>query len=388
MAKDLQLPNLPKSTVADRISDAVKQLKSLDSPLGFGLWDTRTADCRGEVMDAIKGTGGQVKHIKDGYQYVGGFPAHMWRLATNDDHYKTLRYGIKQFRKEWEPIRKALVKPYHYVSIGPGTGEKDRSVLQHLQSMATTETIVYVPVDISSDLLRMGLDNSMEEIDDRVEVLPVELDITDADAVADLKTVLHELIGDSGMLLSLLGNTLANFRDDRTMLKQIASLMSSPNDLLFIELATTTEADVHSAKSAAVEYEGSKSFREFALATLLDYTDLTRDQGQVEPSAEVIEEAALQITTRFTVDKVHKVELKDGDHFDLQKDEPIELYISRKYSEAALQSLYSGFRNVATNSSRYRNRSLSRTGFGITMDLLELADSSVPPVHPVAGEDK
>ena len=118
MTDDIQLSDLPKSTVADRISDAVKQLRTLDSPLGFGLWDTRTADRRGEVMDAIKGTGGQVKHIKDGYQYVGGFPAHMWRLATADDHYKTLRYGIKQFRKEWEPIRDALVKPYHYVSIG------------------------------------------------------------------------------------------------------------------------------------------------------------------------------------------------------------------------------------------------------------------------------
>ena len=249
---------------------------------------------------------------------------------------------------------------------------------------------MYVPVDISADLLRMGLDVSMQELDDRVEVLPVELDITDADAVADLRTVLRELIGDSGMLLSLLGNTLANFRDDHAMLKQITSLMSSPNDLLFVELATTKQADTHSAKSAATEYEGSRSFREFALATLLEYTDLSRDQGQVEPSGEIIDDAALQITTRFTVEKRQKVELKDGDHFDLQKDDPIELYISRKYSEVALESLYSGFHRVATTSTRYRSRSLTRTGFGITMDLLELDDPTTDPhsrIHPAAGEE-
>jgi len=377
----------PRSTVADRISGVVKQLRGNDSPLGFGLWDSRTAYNHGQVMNAIKGIGDRRKHIKDGYQYVGGFPAHQWRRATSDDHYKTLSYGIAQFGKEWQPIREALDRPYHYVSIGPGTGEKDQHVLRHLQSMAMTDTIVYVPIDISGDLLRMGLQKSLQDVDEeRVEVLPIELDITDAEAAAALDPVLNELTGGSGMLLSLLGNTLANFHADTKMLKQITSLMS-PNDLLFIELATAQQADTKLAGKAAEEYAASKSFREFALATLLEYTDLSRDQGSVKPTVQLIDESVIQITTHFSVDKRLRVELKDGDHFDLLKDEPIELYISRKYTDPALDKLFAGFENVATTSSRYRGRLAMKTPFGNTMDLLRPRASSKDknPEHPVTG---
>lgn len=375
---------LPKSTVADRISDLVRQLRTQESPLGFGLWDMQTADRRGDVMNAIKGIGGQPKHIKDGYQYVGGFPSHRWRAATADDHYRTLSYGIKQFPKKWQPIRKALDQPYHYVSIGPGTGEKDRIVLQHLQSMPSDETIVYIPIDISADLLRMGIETSMQDVDDdRVEVLPIELDITEDDALPGLKTVIRELTGDSGVLISLLGNTLANFNDDQYMLGQVASLLSSPRDRLFVELATTREASTKTATKAATEYEGSRTFRDFAMAALREYTDLTPDQGHVNPTAKVIDDSVLQITTHFTANKPQLVTLKDGDDFDLAKNEEIELYTSRKYTEEALNAMRSNFSCVAaSNPERFRGG-----GFGITMELLSRRDrgKKEETFHPVTG---
>ncbi len=376
---------LPKSTVADRISDVVRQLRTQESPLGFGLWDMQTADRRGEVMNAIKGIGGQPKHIKDGYQYVGGFPSHRWRAATADDHYRTLSYGIKQFPKKWAPIRDALDQPYHYVSVGPGTGEKDRIVLQHLQSMASDETIVYIPIDISADLLRMGIETSMQDVDDdRVEVLPIELDITDDDALPGLKTVIQELTGESGVLISLLGNTLANFNDDRYMLGQIASLLSSPKDRLFVELATAREASTKTATKAAEEYEGSRTFRDFAMAALREYTDLSLNQGHVYPTAKVIDDSVLQITTHFASDKSQRVTLKDGDDFDLGKNEEIELYTSRKYTEEALDEMRSSFSCVAASSpQRFRGG-----GFGITMELLSRRnlDAGGEKLHPVTGQ--
>ncbi|HTR76318.1 MAG TPA: L-histidine N(alpha)-methyltransferase [Solirubrobacterales bacterium] len=374
----------PKSTVADGISGIARELKRLDAPLGFGVWDLQTADRRGEAMNALKGTGGQPKHLKDGYQYVGGFPSHRWRVATTDEHYRTLNYGISQFPRTWHPVRDALDQAYHYVSIGPGTGEKDRIVLRHLQSMASDETVVYVPIDISGDLLRIGLDTALRDIDDdRVEVLPIELDITDAEALQGLKIIIHELTGDSPVLYSLLGNTLANFSDDRRMLNQITELLASPQDRLFLELATTREANPKLAEQAASEYEGSRTFRDFATAALHEYTDLPSGFGTVHPTAEIIDDdQVLRITTHLIADKTLQVSVKDGDDFKLSKGELIELYISRKYTPDALDQLCAGLSRVASGRQGFR-----KGGFGIAMELLSVAGvgNTKKALHPVAG---
>jgi L-histidine Nalpha-methyltransferase len=374
----------PTSTIANRISDVVRQLRDLELPLRFGVWDMQIADRRGKAMNTLKGIGDEPKRMKDGYQYVGPFPSHRWRVATTDEHYKTLSYGISQFPRAWPPIRKALDQPYHYVSIGPGTGEKDRIVLRHLQSMASDSTLVYIPIDISGDLLRMGLDKVLQDVDDdRVEILPVELDITDPEAIQALKIVLHELVGDSPVLYSLLGNTLANFSRDRHMLGQIASLLASPADLLFIELATAQEATTTSARAAAKEYEGSKTFRDFAMAALHEYTDIPPNFGVVTPTAEVVDDDhVLRITTHLRANKTLHVNVKDGDQFRLEKDEQIELYISRKYTQSALGQLRTGFHSIASNS-----RQFGRGSFGITLELLRLEDSEKQRkgLHPVSG---
>jgi L-histidine N-alpha-methyltransferase len=387
--------DVDESSVAKRIATTIEQVRSLDGPLGFGLWEMRTAARIGEVMGAIKGTGGKPKHIKDGYQYVGGFPAHMWRLATNDDHYKTLSYGIETFHRRWGPIRQELTMPFHYVSIGPGTGEKDQTILRHLQSLLDGQTIVYVPVDISPELLRYALDVSMREIDQQqVEVLPIELDITNEDALDGLRAVIDAIRGETPVLLSLLGNTLANFHDDVDMLRRIASLLSDPSDLFFLELATTGDANDQTAAQAASEYEGSLSFNQFAMATLREYTNLHLGLGKVVPTAEV-EDGVISITTRFSAAKRLTVESKDGDTFVLEKGEDIELYKSRKYTAEALKELLSELTRRANTRSGYSGKAGGGTGFGIAMQLLsqELPPEEPPPAndnqfrpHPAAKE--
>ena len=162
------------------------------------------------------------------------------------------------------------------------------SVLAHLQSLAQSfsRRIAYVPVDISADLLRMSLDVSMRDIDDKVvEILPVELDIADPEAIESLKIVLDSLPSDDGTLIAMLGNTLANFRDDKQILRQVSSLLNPASDLLMLEMATAAETSQHSAQAAESEYEGSPSFRNFVFAALAQYTDCTPASGEVVSKA-------------------------------------------------------------------------------------------------------
>lgn len=370
------------STVAKSIPSVVADLKALESPLGLVLSDMRLGERTGDVIDAI--SEGEPKHIKDGYQYVGGFPAHLWKLATADDHYQTLSYGIKNFHNPWRALRRHLTKPYHYVSIGPGTGEKDQMILRHLESMPGTETIVYVPVDISPQLLRMATDVAMRGVDtDRIEVLPLELDITNSDALAGLRVVIEALASHDDILISLLGNTLANFRRDREMLSELSSLLASTRDLLFLEIATTDDATKRSAAQAAKEYRGSPLFREFAMATLCEYTDITMKSGRVQSDAQVVDDT-LQIVTRFSSDERLPVNVKNGNHFILAPDEPIELYISRKYTTSARKSLLEAF------DLKDQHQSTFSAPFGIATYLLSLKDepaSRRAGSHPVGHVD-
>jgi histidine-specific SAM-dependent methyltransferase len=380
-SSDRRLP-APASTIAERIPAIAGALQRSRSPFGFVLSEMQPTDRIGEVMNAIKGIESESKYIKDGYQYVGDGPAHLWKLATADDQYKTMNYGIMNFHEEWSEIRETLTTPYHYVSIGPGTGEKDQEILRHLSSLGGTDTIVYVPVDISPQLLRIGISAGMRGISrDRVELLPTELDITSERGLATLKIITEELGKTAGVIISLLGNTLSNFRDPAPMLAGMGSLLSSDNDRLFLELATTDKANDTQVKRAVGEYQGSDLFLQFAMATLCDYTDLPRETEPVTSTGEA-EGDVIKVTTSYRPNKARRVRIGNSSTFSLNRNEPIELIVCRKYTDKALTSMLDSFTVLATH-----NAPLSR-GFGSNMYLLarpgEQSKHTTSP-HPVAA---
>jgi L-histidine Nalpha-methyltransferase len=362
------------------IADALKQSRS---SFGFVLMEIPGTDRIGEVMNAIRGIGGESKYIKEGYQYVGDVPAHQLMLATVDDHYKTMSYGITSFHEEWRDIQAKLTSPYHYVSIGPGTGEKDREVLRHLVGkLGDGERIAYVPVDISPQLLGMGVNSGLRGIKlDKVDVLPMELDIASERELATLKIVVEELGRTAGVLISLLGNTLSNFHHPPTILSRLKSLLSSEEDRLFLELATTHKADEAHAKRAAAEYQSSDPFLLFAMETLCDYTDLPRGTDRVRAVGE-IENDVVKVTTNYQLDKATKVRIgRSGSTFNLRKDEPIELIVCRKYTDSALASMLKDFGQAASHKSE------PVRGFGSSMYLLSVAEKATRTArtHPVAA---
>ena len=333
----------------DRLSELTRRLAARDSPLALGLWERGATVRIGKVASALKGVS---RRIEDGYQYVGGFPAHMWRQAASDSTYKTLHYGIVTFPQRWNLLRQKIDSRIHYVSIGPGTGEKDAAILAHLESL-TTEPIVYIPVDISADLLRMSLEVSVQQIDDdKIDVLPVELDITSNQGLDGLREVIDRMTDGGPVLISLLGNTLANFRDDKKQLLRISTLLSSPDDMLLLELATTREASEDCALAAGEEYDGSVSFSNFVMAALTQYTNCTPGSGDVVHQGRAVGDV-IEVGTLFTAKEPLTVYVSDTDQFVLQKDESIELYRSRKYSPRALESMLEGFHELESGDTEY-----------------------------------
>jgi Histidine-specific methyltransferase, SAM-dependent len=246
----------------DRLLAVLSKLRKVDAPLGLAIWEIGNAERVGDVIDGIKGIRNHLNVVLDGHQYIGPFSASRWKNATQDAAYRTLSFGINTFFRRWAALRPNLTRPLHYVSIGPGTGEKDKQILEHLQSISGTDTLIYVPIDISAELLRLSFIQTLPVLDlERVAVVPFQLDITDAQSLQELRDVLVALAGDTGTLVSLLGNTVANFQNDRQMLANIASLLPRLNDTLLLELATATKADHDIAAFAVAEYAGSDSFR-------------------------------------------------------------------------------------------------------------------------------
>ncbi len=361
---------------ADRLSKLTRLLAAQDSPLALGLWERGGTIRIGKVTKAIKDVS---RRIEDGYQYVGGFPAHMWRLATADPSYKTLQYGIVSFPRRWNELKHEISSPMHYVSIGPGTGEKDAAILKHLQTLADSP-IVYIPVDISADLLRMSLDVSLQEIDEgHVDVLPIELDVASERGLQGLKQVIEQMTH-GPVLISLLGNTLANFREDEAMLKDITELLSGPDDLLLMELATTREATKDLALKAGSEYNGSVSFSNFVMAALTQYTNCTHESGSIVHKGQVID-GAIEIRTRFTASEPLMIYVNDTDHFELEVDDGIELYRSRKYTPESLDRLFSDLVEVKKEPTPFSK------DFGVVTSLLRLKSAAdVGRTHFVAGK--
>jgi L-histidine Nalpha-methyltransferase len=386
---------VPENDQIDTLVDATARaaavsgrLTQLDTSLGICIWELRTADRIGDIMDGIRGADNQPRHIKEGYQYVGGFPAHLWKLATADDRYRLLSHGIKTFSQRWRKLRQNITTPLHYVSIGPGTGEKDRAVLTYLQELAGDDKLIYVPIDISPELLKTGIIEATQEVDvEKLVVIPILADITSDFALTDLRTVLADIGKDEGMLISVLGNTLANFRDDKATLDRLASLLLGPRDKLLVEVATTTNVTEEAAKRVKTEYEGSPSFRRFVMATLSDFTNCTLDGGGGGVHYDSIaRDGVIQLTANYTNPRATRVVFRDGEDFALKANEQIELLITRKYSDEALDRLLSDFDYVRTSLTQYSDE------FGVVTKLvgmegqeLELDDPQPAPRNHPAG---
>jgi len=329
-----------------------------------------TADLRRREVS----TTGDGKCITSGFSYLGAESAIAWANACRDRLYPVMRQSIEFFDRRWCSIRPSLDgKPYHYVSLGPGDGQKDIVILQDL--MRYNAKLCYVAVDMSAEMLRLGVHALTRQLKlSRSNILPVQLDFSSQDNVAELRRLLHGLFGEEAVLFSLLGNTMTNFENDTELLRMLAEQLLRPQDRFVLEVATTRQLEDTLAQEAAEEYERSRTFREFVTSALMHYTDLQIDMDSVLFQGSVEGERALLIKIIYQNRTGREIRLTLPDRTDVSfpQEDTVRLYVSRKYAQHHLDSLLvkSGVHKLDSSHFDFGD---TRSGSQFGMDLLVLA---------------
>lgn len=286
---------------------------------------------------------GDGKRITSGFSYLGAEPADAWTKACRDHLYPVMRQSIESFDRRWDSVRPGLAgRPYHYVSLGPGDGQKDAVILHDLRR--DNPALCYVPVDMSAELLRLGVCATTRQLRlARGRTLPIQLDFSLRHNLAELRRLLDGLFGEQPVLFALLGNTLANFEDDAGVLRMLTGQLLRPQDRFVLEVATTRGLDESLAQEAAAEYGRSRTFREFVTSALAQYTDLHIDMDNVLCHGLVEGDRALLVKVIYQnrAGPETRITLPDRTDVAFAPQDTIRLFTSRKYTPAGIGALLS-----------------------------------------------
>lgn len=333
---------------------------------------TLTGDLRGPVSET-----GDGKEITSGFAYWGIGPTIAWANATNDPFYLVMKAGTESFQRHWRKVKPHVDKGgFHFVSLGIGTGVKDRTILEDLRRR--NPDMFYIPVDMSSEMLRLGAQESVRSGHFPItQVLPVQIDFSIRDNMSELAQMLGRLIGDEPLLYSLTGNTLANFDDDEDLLQLITDVLR-PQDRLLLEVASTTRLDDEAAKAAADEYHQTRAFTEFVTSALRYNTDLKVDNEQIKFVGEIEDDDALLVKVLWQNDTREVIRMGLPDHTEvvLPIGDTIRLYTTRKYSAARLKRLTTACKLTPVEAIQSQFRYQRRPNpFGLELLLLAPASS-------------
>lgn len=316
---------------------------------------------------------GDEKQIPSGFAYWGIGPTIAWAYACNDPLYLVMKEGIDSFGGRWHKIQPKLKdKKYHFVSLGVGTGMKDRNILRFF--LKNNPDLLYFPVDMSAEMLRLGVQGVAKGLQLKgSQILPVQVDFSTPKSISDLQKLLDRVVGDTPVLFSLLGNTLANFENDTQVLQTLSKLMR-PEDKFLIEVAATDNLSSQALQDTVNEYDNSKSFKEFVTSALLQHTDLDIDLNSVffESSIEKPDKAILlKAVYRNITGNPDKVMLLDRSIINFPDKDTIRLYLTRKYTCSGIDSVISESKLSIVDRVNTLSEPNNRNKFG--MDLILLA---------------
>ena len=300
-----------------------------------------------EMLNYLSGDLGERKIIS-GYSYWGIVPTNVWRGACNDDTY-IMKESISNFPRIWKKILPKISDAgiqYDYVSLGVGDGQKDSSILSDL--IARNRDMMYFPIDMSPEMLKSGIKDVLSKVHDleRTQILPIQVDFSNQDKLGEIRGILDTLIDKHGRIIfGLLGNTLANFDNDYELLHNLSNILKS-GDLLLLELATTESISTESKGFAKREYN-SNSFKNFAISSLNQATNIEIEPGWIDIEVEEEKIAYKEIIKALKILIWYKNKEKDmkmhfsldNEAYDFHKGDKIRLYMSRKYTVEGIKSL-------------------------------------------------
>lgn len=398
MARDTQLGIDPRTNEPLDLSHSplMQALEAMLEDTGFS-WSLsligedqahKLAMLTGDLRRRISPTG-DGKRIDSGFSYLGTEPAIAWVNACRDHLYPVMKQSIESFDRRWAKLRSGLDEQrYHYVSLGPGDGQKDAVILQDMRR--DNAELCYVAVDMSTEMLRLGVNALTRQLKfSRGRILPVQLDFSSQENIIELRRLLDGMFGGEPILFSLLGNTLANFENDTELLRMIAERLLRPQDKFILEVATTRQLDDALAQEATEEYERSRTFREFVTSALMHYTDLRIDMDSVlfEGSVEEGRALLIKVIYRNTTEQEIRITLPDRTDVSFPAHDTIRLYLSRKYTQDGLDRLFNEC-NLQQRSGNHFKFTNTRDSVPFGMDLLALTanpESTSPASIMVEG---
>jgi len=329
---------------------------------------TLTNDLRGKVSPT-----GDGKKISSGFSYWGIGPTLAWTRACSDPFYMVMKESIDTFANRFAHIFSCIGRQkYHYVSLGVGTGCKDRQILTELCKIHPG--LCYFPVDMSPEMLRIGTQEAIKGIPgEHCKVLPIQIDFSLLRNVEGSRHLFNQAVGDEPILFSLLGNTLANFEGDITLLKTIANLLR-PQDRLMLEVAYTDMLSADTVQEAIEEYSRSRAFRKFVTSALLQNTNLCISLEDVSFAGSIESDRAIQIKVlyRNQTGASTKILLPDRSEIAFPVEDTIRLYLTRKYTSYGIETLLDkcGFLPLAQKESIF-SATPSPFNFGMSVMLLQ-----------------
>jgi uncharacterized SAM-dependent methyltransferase len=303
--------------------------------------DDNTARFIGLTSDLSRGfdRSGDGKRIASGHAYTGLGAAAAWASVCRDPLCGPPSRSVESFADRWYGIHaSAPPEPCHYVSLGCGDGRKDGVLLADLSR--TNRDMCYLPVDASEELLHLAVRGVIRRLGlpaDRVLSLP--WDFSARENLAALRRLLDELFGSTPVLFSLLGNTIAHFDADTSVLGLIASILR-PGDRLLLEVEVTTSLAF--VPDAVGEYSRSAAFGEFVTSALRQHTDLPVDGEHVELVGTVEEDRALVVKTVYRAGEDGAFMLPNSMTVYFDRDDTIRLGLTRKYSPEGLATMLAG----------------------------------------------
>ncbi|HWH82891.1 MAG TPA: L-histidine N(alpha)-methyltransferase [Burkholderiaceae bacterium] len=323
-------------------------------------------------LDEGRSEDGNGKRFASGFSYWGIGPTLAWARACTDPMYLVAKAGIESFPGHWKTCAARLPARAHYVSLGVGTGQKDRTILRDL--LDRDPRTYFFPVDMSGEMLRFGIAECRKNEDlKRSQILPIQIDFSTRENAASIWGVVTSVAGDQPVVYSLLGNTLANFDDDQGLLEVICGLLRS-QDRLLLEVATTDAISPAAAARAAAEYKRSESFYSFVTSALDYYTSLQieRDSVAFLPTEG---DGALEVRVVYRNQTGSPIPIKvtTGTQIRFEPNETIRLLLTRKYLEARIMAMVAA---VQCEVEALSKSQWNRDGFGSI--LLLLAPKTAP----------
>lgn len=328
-------------------------------------------------LDDGHSASGDGKRVPSGYAYWGIGPTIAWFNASNDPTYMVIKVGTEMFRRQWRSISPLVTDEcVHLVSLGVGTGAKDGMFLETMRR--ANPSMLYIPVDMSAEMLRTGSRTAVRDAHFPLDrSLGLQIDLSLDGNLEELKLFLDRLVGEEPVLYSLVGNTVANFDDDKEFLNGIARVLR-PQDRMLVEFATTENLSDEAVRAAEAEYRQTRGFVEFVASAVRYNTDLKIDLDQIRFTGSVEDESILlKVYWQNASGEDLRMLIPGSRPIHLEPEDTIRLYTTRKYTTERIDQLVAGAGLRTTHVQRERFRHTQRPSpFGLELRLVTPDDGA------------